>query len=242
MSKKIDAKILSILTFQFHCESSTIGDENIVSIILGDTKHYAVGDSYRFCLVLAQSKNISRDLVVGCSNITKLKSLESMPLNDSTEDLQSHEDTYDSTMTNDAATSESRPALSDIAIFDKITSNSNSDDAWYANRVSSDQIYPRIPPAQHDEEQNVSVEAQPSDNPFAYQLMHGLNNSFLPGLGIGILLASIIVLLYGVARMRTDRSANTAVTTCYAANDHVADMIDCENRNRYLKLQATTTL
>lgn len=234
---------------QFHCESSTIGEENIVSIILSDAKHYVVGDSYRFCLVLAQPKNLSRDLVVGCSNITKMKNIESGLSNESGEDRQSqpdrsmHDDNFESAMVDDATTSESRQAISDIATFDKITSN--ADDIWYKNRAPNDHTvdHPRITSVHHhEEEQNVSVEAQPSDGLFAYQLMHGLNNSFLPGLGIGILLASIFVLLYGVARMRNDRSSNTAVTTCYAANDHVADIIDCENRNRYLKLQATTTL
>lgn len=225
---------------QFHCESSIIGEENTVSLILSDTTRYATGDSYRFCLVLAQSMNVSRDLVVGCSNITKLKgSIEAIPLHDDSDDSDSNE----STLADDGYTDEPHRSdtSSDIATFDKITSN--NDDLWYKNRTPSEQPqHQQHQPTMNDDEPNVSVEAQPSDNSFAYQLMHGLNNSFLPGLGIGILLASIFVMLYGVARMRNDRSANTAVTTCYAANDHVADMIDCEHRNRYLKLQATTTL
>lgn len=231
---------------QFHCESSIIDDENIVSLILSDTKRYAAGDSYRFCLVLTQSKNVSRDLVVGCSNITKLKGIEAIPLHDDGD----QDEEMDSTFADDSTTIASRRDVSDIATFDKITSN--SDDIWYKTRtpIEPKTMQSRIANGElqqseqttHDDEPNVSVEAQPSDNMFAYQLMHGLNNSFLPGLGIGILLASIFVMLYGVARMRNDRNANTAVTTCYAANDHVADMIDCEHRNRYLKLQATTTL
>lgn len=146
---------------------------------------------------------------------------------------------------------ESRKTVSDIATFDKITSK--ADDIWLKN---SDHLNPKIDvshsveiqpgkikSALSDEEQNGGVHAKPSESLYAQQLMNGLNDSFLPGLGIGILLTCILVMVYGATRIRNDRGANAAVTTCYAnANDHAADIIDCEHRNRYIKLQATTTL
>lgn len=158
----------------------------------------------------------------------------------------------DHTTSDENVANESRKTVSDIATFDKITSN--TDDIWLKNsdhlivnpKIDSShsvEIRPgKIKTNLNDEEQNGSVHAKPSDSLYAQQLMNGLNDSFLPGLGIGILLTSILVMIYGATRIRNDRGANTAVTTCYAANDHAADIIDCEHRNRYLKLQATTTL
>lgn len=236
---------------QFHCESSTVGDENDVSIILDDTKSYIPGKSYRYCLVLAQTKNLSRDLVIGCSNITELKSLEHTPSTDAPTNARRFSGELKPDILQEAPKPnvtntevESHRTVSDIATFDKITAN--DEDIWLQNRekktsnltkgdVSDNAV--RITPSTNKYN---DVETQQTN--YGYQLMSGISDSFLPGLGVGILLASIIVMLYGIIKMRSERGSRAAVTTCYTANDPNKEIIDCENGNRYWKLQATTTL
>ncbi|KAM8711327.1 hypothetical protein ACLKA7_000465 [Drosophila subpalustris] len=103
----------------------------------------------------------------------------------------------------------------------------------------------------------------------SYNVIDSLNKSFLPGLGLGILVTSVVVLIWGATRIRrsvvginsggdtslsshssihnnnnnsSSRPATPTATTCYAASDHIARMADAENGTRYLKLQATTSL
>lgn len=222
-----------------------------MSIILSDTKNYVPGESYRYCLVLAQTKNLSSDLVVGCSNITKLKTTENTPSADIPTSARRFSGELKPEILQEApkplignAEAESHRTVSDIATFDKITAN--DEDIWLQNRQK------QASNATKSELEDSAVRITPStikDNDVAtekasygYQLMSGISYSFLPGLGIGILLASIIVMLYGIIKMRSERGSRAAVTTCYTANDHNKEIIDCENGNRYWKLQATTTL
>lgn len=80
----------------------------------------------------------------------------------------------------------------------------------------------------------------------SFNIFNSLNRSFLPGLGLGILVTSIAVLIWGAARLRqtanSSRSSTPTATTCYAASEQIARLADAENGARYLKLQATTSL
>lgn len=90
-----------------------------------------------------------------------------------------------------------------------------------------------------------------------YDFLNSLNKSFLPGIGLGILVTSLLVLIWGALRLRytgnstnnhnsnnngISRSSSTTATTCYTAQEHIAQLTDSESRTRYLKLQATTRL
>lgn len=105
-----------------------------------------------------------------------------------------------------------------------------------------------------------------------YSVLDSLNKSFLPGLGLGILVTSVVVLIWGATRIRqsigvnggdaslssisssihhhnnnnnnssSSRPGTPTATTCYAASDHIARLADTENGARYVKLQATTSL
>lgn len=89
-----------------------------------------------------------------------------------------------------------------------------------------------------------------------YDFLNSLNKSFLPGLGLGILVTSLVVLIWAASRLRQNvnhnnnniihgdrRSSSPTATTCYAASEHLARLADTENGgSRYLKLQATTSL
>lgn len=66
------------------------------------------------------------------------------------------------------------------------------------------------------------------------------SNIYIPGLGLGILLTSCI-LLWAVFKLKTDRE-RTSIRSCYASASVLNNAIDNETRNRYVKLQATTTL
>jgi len=104
----------------------------------------------------------------------------------------------------------------------------------------------------------------------SYTVIDSLNKSFLPGLGLGVLVTSVLVLIWGATRIRqtggssggggrngdsidsnsssmhnnnnNSRPGTPTATTCYAASDHIARLADAENGTRYLKLQATTSL
>ncbi|ALC41412.1 Lrt, partial [Drosophila busckii] len=101
----------------------------------------------------------------------------------------------------------------------------------------------------------------------SYDVIDSLNKSFLPGLGLGILVTSVVVLIWGATRIRqsvssaalesglssnsssmhnnnnnSSRPGTPTATTCYAASEHIARLADAEHGTRYLKLQATTSL
>lgn len=65
-----------------------------------------------------------------------------------------------------------------------------------------------------------------------------LSEFAITGLCIGILFTIIFAVFWIVPLVKSDRRSSPA-TICYAADDHITDI---ENTNRYLKLQATTTL
>ncbi|KAM7345896.1 leucine-rich tendon-specific protein isoform 1-T7 [Cochliomyia hominivorax] len=90
-----------------------------------------------------------------------------------------------------------------------------------------------------------------------YDAFHSLNKSFLPGIGLGILVTSMIVLIWGAIRFRHTRqstdddfinhggsreSGSSAASTCYSPSEHIERLADSESRTHYMKLQATTSL
>lgn len=203
-----------------------MNNENIVSVILQDISGLILGDRYRFCLVLLQEKNIKRDLVVGCSNITKLEAFE----NSSLEDYN-----YNNEPTSDAI----KKNKSDIVKFEKVDSRNNTDN--HVTQQSSLRIESNTEKFENDSQQ------QPSSG---YQLLSNMSGSFLPGLAAGIFVTSLFVLIWGATKIRSERHrqmTNPSITTCYMAsnNDTLAQIIDVpesDRGNQYLKLQATTNL
>lgn len=195
-------------------------------MIVPNSSYLSIGESYRFCIVLVQEHNANSDLVVGCSNITKLQ--------------LSKENTWGRKFTRH---------FSDIASFDKISRKSgeeNDDDGDESaeedisvdqNDISSTKkIYlAGRGITSHHNERNETYE----------QMLVKLNESFLPGLGVGILVTSVLVLIWGAMKIRnTKPTVAPTSTTCYTANGSrlESQLSDVENGNRYLKLQATTSL
>lgn len=208
-------------------------DENIVSVILRDTSGLVLGDSYRFCLVLLQEKNIKRDLVVGCSNITKLQAIENEEQLSASGQQQLQKlitNTRNSDRLAASADEHSVEATvdSDISMFDRISGR-------------NDEI--TNPRKDDDEFSGSGTISKNAKTQHPVELFGSLNRSFLPGLGLGILITSLFVLMWGATKLKANRQENPNVSTCYTASSgQIASAHDNENRNRYLKLQATTSL
>lgn len=210
-------------------------NENIVSVILRDTSGLVLGESYRFCLVLLHSKNIKRDLVVGCSNITKLQAIEN------TDEIMSD---------------------SNRLQLQKLIANTRHNNRLYDESLGYD-LPPEVATDYEDEAQGVLPASRTSTsttNPRKLvvdgrtlepvsqrmELFGNLNRSFLPGLGLGVLITGLFALIWGATKLKASQPTNPNVSTCYAASTlHLpggVGALDHENRNRYLKLQATTSL
>lgn len=239
-------------------------NENIVSVILYDISRFTIGNNYRFCLVLVQRRDDqTSDLVVGCSNITKLKQIETVLAHDQidTHQLAVTPVSIAGASANGPTSRPSPPVatqpetISDISSFEKITdlmqndhhqlpSHPNKHDApndgvqqehttivnqSHGNRVTSATDISSSTPKQ------LAVQKA-----YTSQLMNHFNDTFMPSLSIGVLITSICAFIWAATKITTHHRRTIPSTVCYAASDQHS--VDIENSNRYLKLQATTTL
>lgn len=203
-------------------------DENIVSVILRDTAGLQIDESYRFCLVLLQEKKSKRDLIVGCSNITKLQAIED---DDNVRATYSKLYQMTDSAKNSSASKKLSTNLTDISNLEKV-SNHNDE----ITNPSNHEVIEREPtetnhkPITYEEDQKMALFGQ-------------INPSFLPGLGISVLIISLLLIVWGARKFRNERNNNRPGSTCYsAAIDQISEIHEKEHRNRYLKLQATTSL
>lgn len=236
-------------------------DENIVSVILRDTSGLLLGDSYRFCLVLLHERNNKRDLVVGCSNVTKLQAIE-------TGDMMAD-------YSNDGPTMEAaahRLQLQKLyGTEPEIATDygSSSDGAGRTVQLNASQqrlAGQTIMVNNHIGGSRAGVDGGVSNGGGGQQrleLFGSLNRSFLPGLALGILITGLMALIFGIVRLKRQplpcgqigpNVGGSGSSTCYAAASslHIPGAADAcsgsggggggENHNRYLKLQATTSL
>lgn len=223
-------------------------NENIVSVILYDTSRFTIGDKYRFCLVLVQRNDDQRDLVVGCSNITKLKQIENTLANDKISHItpvtvgimKSAE-----TITLKTPSTLNQEVMSDISSFQKITDLMHNE-ARQIHEQNAHYIDPAMTtahPAEVDRASTISsstTSKQPiADEAYASQLMNHFNDSLMPSLSIAVLVTSVFAFIWAATKI-THHRRTIPSAVCYAASDQHS--IDIENSNRYLKLQATTTL
>ncbi|XP_055380257.1 slit homolog 1 protein [Condylostylus longicornis] len=182
-----------------HCESKIINNLNFVSVLVPDSSNLNIGESYRFCLVLAHELN--SDLYVGCSNMTQLRN--------------KIKDNKFSIIPNKL------PLPSDIDDF----SSQTNIPASRTSTVLTKTVY------RNTNDQNRAV----FDN---------FNKSFYPSLVLTILVISMLVLVWGVTKIRNAaRMFQSPATICYSATSDRSMLNDQQQtENRYLKLQATTSL
>lgn len=231
-----------------HCEHYRIENENIVSVILYDTGRFVIGENYRFCLVLIQRDDDDQELVVGCSNITKLKQIENNLAADDQPKKHINIARIENTQNKVPEESREQQIVSDISSFDKI-SDSVQDEFQYDNDLH---VYSTEKGITKTTTINIEVEDEhetttiapnamrkSSEKLYAPRLIDTIDESFLPAIGIAVLITSLFGLIWFGTKLSNNRRSNPA-TVCYAASDQHS--VDIENRNRYLKLQATTTL
>ncbi|XP_065367812.1 toll-like receptor 3 [Calliphora vicina] len=214
-----------------HCESKIINGQNTVSVLVPDSSSLDIGESYRFCLVMVQEYQPHSDITVGCSNITQLQISNPGNL--------------------PKARQFKRRPYADFTKFDKsVETEHRNINALAVDFPNSGRIFNTK--VSHQEEDSDAYSQR------TFDFFNSLNKSFLPGIGLGILVTSLLVLIWAASRLRhtdnaTDnhnsnngrssrRSSSPTATTCYAASEHIARLADSENRTRYLKLQATTSL
>lgn len=237
-----------------HCESNQMENENVVSVILYDTSRFTIGNKYRFCLVLVQRKGA---LLVGCSNITKLKPIETVLAHDR---IDTHQFTTPVSLA--PASVDGMPVatqhdvISDISSFEKITDLMQNDhhqlphQNWHDEPNGSVQEeYTTVNQSpEHRVASATDTSSSSSSTPkqlavqkaYTSQLMHHFNDTFMPSLSIGVLITSICAFIWAATKITTHHRRTIPSTVCYAASDQHS--VDIENSNRYLKLQATTTL
>lgn len=205
--------------------------ENIVSVILYDITRFTIGNKYRFCLVLVQRKDgQSSDLVVGCSNITKLKQIDTVLAHDQIDTFT----TPVSLAAIDGSTlrrpiAQQHDVISDISSFEKITDLMQNDHHGIHQDIEYTASDATSTPKQ------LAVQTA-----YTSQFMDHFNETFMSSLSVGILITSICAFIWAATKITTHHRRNIPSTVCYAASDQHS--IDIENTNRYLKLQATTTL
>lgn len=233
-------------------------NENIVSVILYDISRFTIGNKYRFCLVLVQRKgDQSSDLVVGCSNITKLKQIETVLAHDQ---IDTHQfTTTPVSIVANRPTSRMPPPvvttqhemISDISSFEKITDlmqndhhqNKHDDDSNHEEYTTVNQSHDHRMTSATDTSSSASstqTKQLAVQKAYTSQLMNHFNDTFMPSLSIGVLITSICAFIWAATKITTHHRRTIPSTVCYAASDQHS--VDIENSNRYLKLQATTTL
>lgn len=229
-------------------------DENIVSVILRDTSGLVLGDSYRFCLVLLHERNIQRDLVVGCSNQTRLQAIETTGIEDGVvggddDHARLQQQLYGGTEPEVATDYGSGAAASAANGGIRSTGQRSAVAAAGQTILVNNHI------------------GGADDGSQRMELFGQLNRSFLPGLAMGILITGLLALIWGIVRLRMQQvpiacgaammpSSSVGSGTCYAAASslHIPGALDATGGggsggggggggdNRYLKLQATTSL
>lgn len=223
-------------------------NENIASVMLSDTSRFIIGENYRFCLVLIERLiNDQRDLTIGCSNQTKLKQIENNTSSDNISTMKPSNETTDSSVDTDAASMDDGEEISDISSFEKIsqivsTLNTNGQNDF--RRIDGPRDISTMKTPLSDPTTIASINMPPSiknstEHMYASRITYGFDGSIYSGIFIGILITIVFTLIFIAAKLSNSRRLNNA-TVCYAAADQHSN--DIENSNRYLKLQATTTL
>lgn len=229
--------------------------ENVVSVMLSDTSRFVVGDNYRFCLVLNEELlNDQHELTIGCSNQTRLKQIENNSSadgdeNDADQIKRSNGLLIDKVDAADANMDDSED-ISDISSLEKISAAMNSDErndlrpndgvsAAEITTVKLDQSDSAAPAPSTTIGVVPSSIKNSTEQMYASRITYGFDGSFYPGIFVGLLIAIMFVLIGIAVKLSNSRRLNNA-TVCYAAADQHSN--DIENCNRYLKLQATTTL
>lgn len=215
-----------------------------------DTGRFVIGENYRFCLVLIQRDESDQELVVGCSNITKLKQIESNLAADDQPKKHINVAKIKNSQGKTPEETRKQQIVSDISSFDKISDSAQDEFPYdndlpeYSTEKSMTKTTTIISNEFEDEHETTTRNApnamrKSSEKLYAPRLIDTIDESFLPVIGIAVLITSLFGLIWIGTKLSNNRRSNPA-TVCYAAADQHS--VDIENHSRYLKLQATTAL
>ncbi|TDG50717.1 hypothetical protein AWZ03_002706 [Drosophila navojoa] len=160
-----------------HCESKVVNGQNTVSVIVPDSSSLDIGESYRFCLVMVQEQNPKAELNIGCSNITQLQ----------------------------LSSPDSKPALRQYQRQPYYTPHELDVEPEQAAGEDYQQLNQRQFSSGSQQQQQPLHPHQQQPPPtlmHSYDVIDSLHKSFLPGLGLGILVTSVVVLIWGATRIR----------------------------------------
>ncbi|KAH8254440.1 hypothetical protein KR032_010132, partial [Drosophila birchii] len=162
-----------------HCESKVVNGQNTVSVIVPDSSSLEIGESYRFCLVMVQEQNHKDDLNIGCSNITQLQmsSPGSIPI---------------------SRQYQRRPYYTSNELKPEAVHEAGEDYQLNQRRFNPVVVVGSQPQQTHPHQQSTLLHS--------YTVIDSLNKSFLPGLGLGVLVTSVLVLIWGATRIRHTHS------------------------------------
>lgn len=228
-------------------------NENVASVMLSDISRFVVGDNYRFCLVLIEELlNDQHELTIGCSNQTKLKQIDNSSSADSDDQTRAANARLIDKVDAVGSSVDGSEDISDISSFERISAARESDERDDFPRIDgvSAAGLPTVVLAHSDPPPPPTTTQTPiggapstikntTEQMYASRITYGLDGSFYPGIIVGILIA-IVFALIGIAMKLSNSGRMNNATVCYAAADQHSN--DIENSNRYLKLQATTTL
>ncbi|XP_020806720.1 slit homolog 3 protein [Drosophila serrata] len=164
-----------------HCESKVVNGQNTVSVIVPDSSSLEIGESYRFCLVMVQEPNSKNDLNIGCSNITQLQmsSPGSIPV---------------------SRQYQRRPYYTSNELKPEAVHEASEDYQLNQRRFNPVVVVGNQQQQTHPHQQSTLLHS--------YTVIDSLNKSFLPGLGLGVLVTSVLVLIWGATRIRHSGGSN----------------------------------
>lgn len=193
-------------------------------------------------MVLIQEKNIKRDLVIGCSNITKLEPYEKI-IGYSNNNVNVNNNNNDDDNDNNKITN-----LTDISTIEKISiynEEINFNDYNYINPNINQKNKPDGTNNNHNNNVNkivnsANLSSTPTNNNQQFEYIEIIQL-------FAFCVSAFIIIIFGFwfsIKYRTYKVPNPTVTTCYTATTEQLTNIHNENdnRNKYLKLQATTSL
>ncbi|KAL7735085.1 hypothetical protein ACLKA6_002052 [Drosophila palustris] len=185
-----------------HCESKVVNGQNTVSVIVPDSSSLDIGESYRFCLVMVQEQNPKAELNIGCSNITQLQ------LSSSGADAVPRQ--Y-----------QRRPYYTPHEDVTGAGEDYALTQRQFNNIAGSQQ-------------QQTNSNLQQATTPIlrhSYNVIDSLNKSFLPGLGLGILVTSVVVLIWGATRIRRSVGINSGGDTSLSSHSSIHNNSHNNNNN-----------
>ncbi|XP_055606507.1 uncharacterized protein LOC129754445 [Uranotaenia lowii] len=186
--------------------------------------------SYKFCLIMKE--DISKDEFLGACQVTILPA----PIVNRTKSRSIKKELFP------ANAAQNYPSNSDISDLDRIAGSDHQDD----DSDTEDGSYYDDMLQDRAEDQNPELTAfdrmRLAEDAAARLPSVGVSRMVLEGLGAIIILTSLMAFIWGFIRLKSGYGSMPSMSNCYSIDDRRGTIHEAESRNRYFKLQATTSL